>query len=163
MWPWPRKYVAAVSILSIVAFAAICFMDDDTAALAQAPAATTPLFGGDQPTFDPYPIAVLQGLDKITARVWTFEVAVGRRVTFGTLDLQVLACRKRPPEEPPESAGFLAINDQRRDGSSVEAFRGWMFASSPALSSLQHAVYDIWLLDCVNAAPPAPGANKRNR
>ena len=27
-------------------------------------------------------------------------------------------------------------------------FSGWMFASSPALSALQHPVYDVWVIDC---------------
>lgn len=27
-------------------------------------------------------------------------------------------------------------------------FSGWMFASSPALNPLEHAVYDVWVIDC---------------
>jgi hypothetical protein len=93
------------------------------------------------------PWAVLQGLDKITARVRRLPIKVGGAVNFGTLTIQVDTCRKAPPEDPPESAAFLKITDHRGDSSQV-AFQGWMFASSPALSAMDHPVYDIWVLDC---------------
>jgi len=96
----------------------------------------------------PYQVAVLQGLDKVTARVSTIEASVGRAVSFGTLEIIARTCDKRPPEEPPESAAFLDIWEDRRGEAAVSLFRGWMFASSPALSALEHPVYDIWILDC---------------
>ena len=99
---------------------------------------------------EPYQTAVLQGLDKVTARVSTFEVPVGETVRFGTLDIMARACDKRPPEETPESASFLDIWEVRPGEPAVSVFRGWMFASSPALSALEHAVYDVWVVDCAN-------------
>lgn len=92
--------------------------------------------------------AELQGLDKITARTWSFAAPVGTPVRFGTLEITVWACKKRPPEEPPESAAFMTIVDHRPDQQPVQIFRGWMFASQPALSPLEHPVYDIVVLDC---------------
>ena len=97
---------------------------------------------------DPYEVAILQGLDKVTARVSTIEAPVGRTVRFGTLEIIARTCDKRPPEEPPESAAFLDIWEVRRGEAAVSLFRGWMFASSPALSALEHPVYDVWILDC---------------
>ena len=102
----------------------------------------------DRPTFTPYPVAVLQGLDKITARISTFEAPVEQEVTFGSLHILVRTCQKRPPEEPPESAAFLEITEQKPGEPADRQFTGWMFASSPALNGLQHPVYDVWLLDC---------------
>jgi len=99
---------------------------------------------------EPYDIAVLQGLDKVTARVTTIEAPVGEVVTFGTLEIIARTCEKRPPEEPPESAAFLDIWEVRPGEPAVSIFRGWMFASSPALSSMEHPVYDVWVLDCRN-------------
>lgn len=96
----------------------------------------------------PYRTAVLQGLDKVTARVSTIEAPVGATVRFGTLEVIVRRCDKRPPEEPPESAAFVDIWEVRPGESAVSLFRGWMFASSPALSALEHPVYDVWVLDC---------------
>ena len=96
--------------------------------------------------------AVLQGLDKVTARVSTFPAPIGQPVRFGTLLVTVRACHKRPPEEPPESAAFLEIAEQRQGEEAAPLFKGWMFASSPALSALEHAVYDVWVLDCMSAS-----------
>ena len=96
----------------------------------------------------PHRTAVLQGLDKVTARVSTLSVAIGDTVRFGTLEIVVRHCDKRPPEEAPESSAFLDIWQARPGEASVSLFRGWMFASSPALSALEHSVYDIWVLDC---------------
>ena len=95
--------------------------------------------------------AILQGLDKVTARVSTFEVPVGRSAIFGTLEIIPRTCDKRPPEETPESAAFLDIWEVRRGDAAQSLFRGWMFASSPALNALEHPVYDVWVLDCKNA------------
>jgi hypothetical protein len=92
--------------------------------------------------------AILQGLDKVTGRVMTIEAPVGATVHFGTLEIIVRTCRQRPPEEPPESAAFLDIWEMRSGEPAASLFRGWMFASSPALSALEHPVYDIWVLDC---------------
>jgi hypothetical protein len=94
-------------------------------------------------------VAVLQGLDKITARVSKFEAPIDQPVRFGSLAITVRDCRKRPPEEPPESAAFLKIDEVRTgENTLVPVFSGWMFASSPALSPLEHPVYDVWVLDC---------------
>lgn len=98
--------------------------------------------------YDPYPIAVLRTLDKITARANTIEVPVDQETKFGTLRLTVKACYKRPPEETPETAAFLIIYDEKPDEPPEKVFSGWMFASSPALSSLEHPVYDLWVLNC---------------
>ena len=98
------------------------------------------------------PGAVLQGLDKVTARISTFPVSTDEEVNFGTLSIRVRACHKTPPTEPPESTAFLEIVDHRPGAEPVELFSGWMFASSPALSALEHAVYDVWVVDCVNAS-----------
>lgn len=92
--------------------------------------------------------AMLQGLDKVTARVSTIPAQVDRPVRFGTLEITLRACHKRPPEEPPESSAFLEIREIRLGEAPRPLFAGWMFASSPALNPLQHPVYDVWVLDC---------------
>ena len=111
----------------------------------------------------PYGTAVFQGLDKVTARVYTFEAPLGRVVRFGTLEIIARHCDKRPPEETPESSAFVDISEVRNGEPTNNLFRGWMFASSPALSALEHPVYDVWVLDCTGTLdePPAeqPAAN----
>ena len=97
----------------------------------------------------PEPVALLQGLDKITARVSKFEAPVGAPMHFGTLSIRVRDCEKNPPEEPPESAAFVEIDEMRPgEDTAKRLFSGWMFASSPALSALEHPVYDVNLLEC---------------
>ena len=103
---------------------------------------------------EPMDVAVLQGLDKVTGRVSTIEAPIGRVVRFGALDIIVRTCDKRPPEETPESAAFLDIWEVHPGEAAVSLFRGWMFASSPALSAMEHPVYDVWVLDC-RLAPSA--------
>jgi len=92
---------------------------------------------------------ILQGLDKVTARISTLNVKVGETVAFGTLQITLRACEKTPPEDPPETTAFLDILEQRDEEEAVSLFRGWMFASTPALSALEHPVYDVWVLECV--------------
>ena len=101
---------------------------------------------------------MLQGLDKATARISEIAAPLHRLVRFGTLEVTVRACHKAPPEEPPESAAFLEIRDAKPGEAPVALFSGWMFASSPALSALEHPVYDIWVLDCRRPAEPEPPA-----
>ncbi len=103
---------------------------------------------------------VLQGLDKVTARVWTFEAPIGEPVRFGTLEIVPRFCDRTPPEEPPETAAFLDIFDARPGEEKADLFHGWMFASSPALNALEHPVYDVWVIDCKKTRdlpPPTVG------
>jgi hypothetical protein len=93
-------------------------------------------------------IAVLQGLDKVTARISTIDAPINKSIRFGTLAIVVRHCRKTPPEERPETTAFLEIDDIRRGQAPIRLFSGWMFASSPALSALEHPVYDVWVIGC---------------
>ena len=94
--------------------------------------------------------ADLHLLDKITARISTKKVQVGGGTEFGTLELRVYYCAYRPPEEPPENAAFIVIYDNGYGDRKLQKalFSGWMFASSPAISGLEHPVYDVTLLSC---------------
>jgi hypothetical protein len=97
--------------------------------------------------------AVLQTLDKITGRVRTVEAPIEQTIRFGTLDIMARSCRQRPPEEAPESAAFLEIREIKLGETPRTLFVGWMFASSPAVSALEHPVYDVWIIDCKMATP----------
>jgi hypothetical protein len=99
---------------------------------------------------EPYDSVVLQGLDKVTARVSRLEAPVGQFIKFGNLEIVARKCDKRPPTETPESAAFLDIAELKPGEAASPVFRGWMFASSPALNPMEHPVYDIWVLDCKN-------------
>src|SRR5690606_39209743 len=72
------------------------------------------------------------------------------------LFIKIRACRKADPIEAPESAGFLQIWEVGPDEKAKWVFSGWMFASSPALSAMDHPVYDVWVIDCLEDEQPAP-------
>lgn len=123
--------------------------------------ALSPLAGAKAALQD-HPIVKLRSLDKITARTMTFEARVGSTIKFGTIYIKVQSCRKSEPTDPPESAAFLQIwevppgpDSRERKAPKPDAqwiFSGWMFASSPALSPMNHPIYDVWVIDCL--APP---------
>ena len=99
-------------------------------------------------------IGVFQGLDKITARIKTFEIKVGVSKKFGILDIDLQKCIYSKPLEKPESIAYLKVLD-KSDKYSVAKdetpiFEGWIFASSPALNAMEHPVYDVSLISCKN-------------
>jgi hypothetical protein len=102
-----------------------------------------------------YPSIKLQGLDKSVGRTTTFEAKVGSTIQYGPLFIKIHACRKSPPIEAPESAAFLQVWEVPPGSQKSEwVFSGWMFASSPALSAMDHPVYDVWVLDCTGREEP---------
>ena len=101
-----------------------------------------------------YPIVKLRSLDKVTARTEVFEANVGRTIKFGSVYIKVQACRKAPELEKPEAGAFLQVWETPPAAGGEEAkpewiFSGWMFASSPGLSAMDHPIYDVWVLDCL--------------
>ncbi|PIR39301.1 MAG: cellulase [Alphaproteobacteria bacterium CG11_big_fil_rev_8_21_14_0_20_39_49] len=92
----------------------------------------------------------LQGINKITARVSSFEVQKDNKMNFGNLEVQLIKCWKAPPEEEPENKALLRIWEQIPGEDKKEIFSGWMFSSSPALSALEHPVYDIVVKGCMD-------------
>jgi hypothetical protein len=136
-------------------------------------AETDDLLGLDSniPVFEAKKFARLQTLDKLTARTSEVTVPVGKSVAVGPLFMDVKTCQKTPPTELPESAAFIQVweaapkpkakrkNEKQDDmPPSQWVFSGWMFASSPALSAMNHPIYDVWLKDCVDA--PVKNAKK---
>jgi hypothetical protein len=94
------------------------------------------------------PTAVFSGLDKITGRITTFDVAINETVQFGALRVTPRACYTRPPNETPNTDGFLEVDEITLQGEVRRIFTGWMFAASPGLHAVEHPIYDVWLVDC---------------
>lgn len=109
---------------------------------------------------DPAAVVVLRALDKITARVSIVEIPVGQTVEFGSLEITARYCDKRPPEETPESAAFLEVVEVKPGEPPAPRFSGWMFASSPALSAMDHPVYDLWVIDCTSESSTESGTSQ---
>ena len=93
--------------------------------------------------------AILQGLDKVTARISTLQADNGKTVAFGSLEIVVRRCQRSRPDQKLERAAFLEI-DNIDPATKVKKriFSGWMFSSNPAISALEHPVYDVWVKDC---------------
>lgn len=103
-------------------------------------------------------VAELQGLDKVTARTQRFYAPVGESTRFGTLAITVGDCLVNVPEAPPESVAYLTIVDNKPGQAPEKLFAGWMFASTPSLSALDHGVYDVRVLSCTmlqGSTPPS--------
>lgn len=96
-------------------------------------------------------VAVFAGLDKITGRIIRFDVKVNETVQFGALQVTPKACYSRPSTETPQTTSFVKIDEETLDRKIQGLFSGWMFAASPGLHAVDHAVYDVWLVDCKSA------------
>jgi hypothetical protein len=113
------------------------------AAQSAAPGATAPIANSQDTAHAS--VSTLRGLDTLNGETRDLTLAVGETASFGHLEITLEACRV--PREAPESDAyaFLSIRDIRE---SQPRFSGWMFASSPALSALDHPRYDVWVLSC---------------
>ena len=89
-------------------------------------------------------------LDKITARIQKLELNLNDEEVLGSLTIILKSCQNRPPDYLPESAAYVEIYDKLNknyeEGTLI--FSGWMFSSSPAISALEHPIYDIFLISC---------------
>lgn len=130
-----------------------------------------------------HPTAVFAGLDKITGRIISFDVAIDETVQFGSLQITPRVCYTRPATEAPLTTGFVEAEEMTTSTETKKLFAGWMFAASPGLHGIEHPVYDAWLTDCkggkevipdpvaaklddpaaVVAPPPKPGTQPRPR
>jgi len=127
--------------------------------LACAIAALT-LVGVSGPTFAQAiknPIAVFNGLDKITGSITAFEVDVDREKQFGALTVRPRVCNTRDVTEKPKTTAFVEVDERLLEGGNRRIFTGWMFAESPGLNAVEHPIYDVWLTGCRDPnAPPVP-------
>ncbi|KKC31107.1 glycosyl hydrolase family 5 [Devosia psychrophila] len=103
------------------------------------------------------PVASFAGLDKITGRITRFDVYIDETVLFGALEITPHACYSRPSTEAQRTSAFLEVDQRSLTGVSKRIFSGWMFADSPALNAIDHAIYDVWLVECkVSTDVPSP-------
>jgi len=92
-----------------------------------------------------YDSIVIEALNKITGKTSEIKASVNSEVKFGNLNISIFSCQKSSPLDTPESAAFLQVYERQ-----TLRFSGWMFASSPGVSAMDHPVYDIWIKDCFN-------------
>jgi hypothetical protein len=109
------------------------------------------------------PVAEFAGIDKITGRITTFDVYIDETVQFGALQVTPRVCYSRPKEEEPKTDSFVEVDEITLDRKIQRIFTGWMFAESPGLNAVEHAVYDVWLKGCKQKSDvPPPEKPKTN-
>lgn len=106
------------------------------------------------------PVAVFTGLDKITGRIINFDVYMDETVQFGALQVTPRVCYIRTPDEPPRTDAFVEVDEITLDRQVKRIFTGWMFADSPGLHAVDHAVYDVWLTSCKTSSTVAPPGSR---
>ncbi len=87
----------------------------------------------------------LRGLDTLNGTSRDISLRVGETVRYGHLEVGVDACRVPRSDPAVDAYVFIRIRDIRE---TEPRFSGWMFASSPALSALDHPRYDVWVESC---------------
>ncbi|MET3592876.1 MULTISPECIES: DUF2155 domain-containing protein [Mesorhizobium] len=153
----PELRAKIASRISTGLFAAASVLIASTAvfAAAQAPA---PPPASDRVT---NPVAEFAGIDKITGRIITFDVYIDETVQFGALQVTPRVCYSRPETEQPKTDSFVEVDEITLDRKIRRIFTGWMFAESPGLNAVEHAVYDVWLKACKQKSDvPPPTAAK---
>jgi hypothetical protein len=94
------------------------------------------------------PGAVLRGLDKTSGQSIDIEIAAGQSRSFGSLDIVMMECRYPTGNPSGNAFASLEISERGKEGT---LFSGWMIASSPALSALEHRRYDVWVIRCTTS------------
>jgi hypothetical protein len=147
------KKLLTITFLTLAAFLNIAKAEDEK------PTEPTRKYGL---TFDKidssrfFGTALVQILDKTTAKSIDAEIKVGNTLDFGNIKIKVLKCWQAPLDQNPDSRILMEvfekkpINSKKEDVTKKESplFYGWMIASSPSVSSLEHPVYDITALNC---------------
>ena len=94
----------------------------------------------------------LMGLDKITAKTSEINIKLGEKKIFGLLEIKVLKCGYINSNKIKNDVAYIQVKDLSEDSSEkVFIFNGWTFSSNPELALIDHAIYDLWLIECENA------------
>ena len=93
----------------------------------------------------------LTALDKITAKTTAIRMGIGEKKFFGPLEIVVLKCQLSENRDFIDTVAYLQVKDlSSKDNNQVFLFNGWTFASSPTLQSIDHPLYDLWIISCEN-------------
>ena len=88
-------------------------------------------------------------LNKTTNKVSTKDILVGSKISWETLNIEVLYCGSTPPTEIPEDYVLIDVYDTINN-ENTNIYKGWMISSSPDVTPLENPIYDLWLVDCSN-------------
>ena len=129
---------------------------------AEPTALTAPLFSADPDTTTPRTI-VLRLLNKVTAKAEEMVAKPGETIRFGKLEIHAIQCYRSAPVSLPDSVALLAIREHQPELPRPRLlFHGWMYASSPSLTALEHPIYDVTLVDCRMKNKPADALDAKD-
>ncbi|MFW5641485.1 MAG: DUF2155 domain-containing protein [Roseicyclus sp.] len=112
------------------------------------PGVSGPATSVSQPATQEGGRVTLRALDRMLGRPSDIEMEVGQTALFGRIAIHVPECRF--PAEDPSSDAFAHLRVFDTGGNAL--FDGWMVATSPALSALEHPRYDVWVLRCASTS-----------
>ena len=92
--------------------------------------------------------ADLRLLDKITGQVTPLNLSIGDRATVGHLQVVLNECRY--PVDNPSGDAYAELTAYYNN-QPEPVFDGWMIASAPALSAMEHPRYDVWVVRCITS------------
>ena len=93
----------------------------------------------------------IKALDKVTAKTSNIRLAVGEKKFYGPLEIKALKCQLSESNDSIDTVAYLQVKDLSiKDNNQVFLFNGWTFASSPTLRSIDHPIYDLWIINCEN-------------
>jgi hypothetical protein len=142
--------------VSLFVLVAVPVLAQDATVVSNAPAAETQETASPELTenifkkkeYTAMPQVRIRILDKVRAISRTYDLDVDHTVAYSTLRIRPRTCRKSSPLDAPENAAFLQIWEIDSSKKSTWVFSGWMFSSTPSLSAMDHAVYDVTVLGC---------------
>ena len=88
-------------------------------------------------------------LNKTTNKVSTKDILVSSKISWETLNIEVLYCGSTPPTEIPEDYVLIDVYDTINN-EDINIYKGWMISSSPDVTPLENPIYDLWLVNCSN-------------
>ena len=88
-------------------------------------------------------------LDKKRSKNELISLSIGEEFIYKDLVIKSMKCTNSEFDDNPEIKAYIQVRDlTKNDNDKVYVFNGWMFSSSPSIAPFDHAVYDVWLVDC---------------
>lgn len=97
---------------------------------------------------------IVRLLNKVTGQSQLISFKPGESTKVGQLQITAVNCQASSPKSQMDYAGLLNISEQK-PGEKVmkELFHGWMYASSPSITALEHPIYDVSMVECAINTP----------
>lgn len=95
-----------------------------------------------------YSAAKIIALNKITANSKEILLTIDQPVYFHNAEITLKKCWKSPDQYMPNDQVLVNVNEKKADEDSKKIFHGWLISSQPALSSVEHPVYEIFAVEC---------------